>query len=444
MVARKYNEMAALYYVLVLAFAFAQLVEGFHFTTPLIIWKNTKKLVPENILAGHTYKASDVFEKYIQQELNQENNVFVFIQDELSMDDFMKYPDSFNYLKYAIENHGALLFPAVSQKQQSFIKLIQNHSAQSVEEIFSSDLSDWKYNSQSKSHVYIFHLDPVIGAELKKDILLQNNKHIKKIISEVDEIKKPYSVVFTSQQPSQFISNILSMEQLSGSSISSRHLLSQETSVSNISTGTFFNNSCVFLFASSIKFGFNSTTVDFINPNNSWSVGGFCSNSSNRFYSISMETKNNDDKLSLKIEMGFENQTLYWTCLNITVNAMINKTEIQTFFPCDHRDFSSDTYFAVRAPYDFSYTCSDIQFKSLDYILTIRDLQLEPGMSGFRVFSTDYSCTGFFTLEILTGLMTVFVMIIGLVVGIGMLSAIQTQDRFDDPKGKTISVPLTE
>ena len=115
----------------------------------------------------------------------------------------MKYPESFNYLKYAIENFSPLLLPSVSQEKQSVDKLIRNYAGQNLEEVFSSDLSDWKFDLQSKTLVYIFHLEPVNGAESKKEVFSQNNQEMKKIISAVDEAKKQYSVIFTSQHPSQ-------------------------------------------------------------------------------------------------------------------------------------------------------------------------------------------------------------------------------------------------
>ena len=74
--------------------------------------------------------------------------------------------------------------------------------------------------------------------------------------------------------------------------------------------------------------------------------------------------------------MGFENQSLYWTCLSVTVDATFNGTSNTTVFPCDFTSFSSDSYFPVRAPIQFSYTCTDIKFISSSFMLTIGDLQV--------------------------------------------------------------------
>ena len=60
------------------------------------------------------------------------------------------------------------------------------------------------------------------------------------------------------------------------------------------------------------------------------------------------------------------------------------------------------------------------------------------------MFADADNCVGFFTLEILTGIFVTIILAMGLLVGIMMMMAIQTQERFDDPKGQMISVPTQE
>lgn len=59
-------------------------------------------------------------------------------------------------------------------------------------------------------------------------------------------------------------------------------------------------------------------------------------------------------------------------------------------------------------------------------------------------FGRPNDCTGFFTIPILSGLFAGLILILVLFYGISMISSITTMDRFDDPKGKTISVNVTE
>lgn len=60
------------------------------------------------------------------------------------------------------------------------------------------------------------------------------------------------------------------------------------------------------------------------------------------------------------------------------------------------------------------------------------------------VFDSAYDCTGFFTIAIWTGLLTALVLIGATVYGLMMLNNIQTFDLYDDPKGKPLTINLSE
>ena len=59
-------------------------------------------------------------------------------------------------------------------------------------------------------------------------------------------------------------------------------------------------------------------------------------------------------------------------------------------------------------------------------------------------FGPANDCVGFFTIPIWSGLVVTFVLLMVLTFGITMISQINTMDRFDDPKGKTITVNVAE
>ena len=59
-------------------------------------------------------------------------------------------------------------------------------------------------------------------------------------------------------------------------------------------------------------------------------------------------------------------------------------------------------------------------------------------------FGRPNDCDGFFTIPILSGLFAGLILILILVYGIAMISSITTMDRFDDPKGKSITVNVNE
>jgi len=53
-------------------------------------------------------------------------------------------------------------------------------------------------------------------------------------------------------------------------------------------------------------------------------------------------------------------------------------------------------------------------------------------------------CMGFFSIPIWMGVITMLSMLAIVLLGIGMLLSINTMDRYDDPKGKTITITATD
>jgi len=77
-----------------------------------------------------------------------------------------------------------------------------------------------------------------------------------------------------------------------------------------------------------------------------------------------------------------------------------------------------------------------IEFLGLQIQPTIRDHN--------RKFGTSYDCVGFFSIGILSGIfINIFLMAI-LAWGLVMIMSVKTMDRFDDPKGKPISIGATD
>ena len=60
-----------------------------------------------------------------------------------------------------------------------------------------------------------------------------------------------------------------------------------------------------------------------------------------------------------------------------------------------------------------------------------------------KKFSRSVDCAGWFTAPILLGVMVAVLIISLLTCAIGKLMSINTMDRFDDPKGKGLAIPLT-
>lgn len=140
-----------------------------------------------------------------------------------------------------------------------------------------------------------------------------------------------------------------------------------------------------------------------------------------------------------------------------TDNIHFNITGDGGYWNVDHLEFRNvvltPTEFLIAALSNFSWHCSPsliLQTGGAFSPLHITGLQLEPVFGAFNAsdprtaFSDPWDCVGFTSAGIWGGLFVVLLMLAILSVGISWIMDIRTMDRFDDPKGKTIIVSLTE
>lgn len=99
----------------------------------------------------------------------------------------------------------------------------------------------------------------------------------------------------------------------------------------------------------------------------------------------------------------------------------------------------------------FSYRCHNLTYYTLDMKneLAFEQVQIQPffpeeGATEFNRFGDSWDCVGFTSPGILTGLFLVFIFIFIGAYGVTWMMDIRTMDRFDDPKGKTITVNVAE
>lgn len=99
----------------------------------------------------------------------------------------------------------------------------------------------------------------------------------------------------------------------------------------------------------------------------------------------------------------------------------------------------------------FSYRCYSLQYYTLDMKkeIVFEQVQIQPFWASedaaeLNRFGDSWDCIGFTSPGILTGLFLVFIFIFIGAYGITWMMDIRTMDRFDDPKGKTITINVAE
>jgi V-type H+-transporting ATPase S1 subunit len=101
---------------------------------------------------------------------------------------------------------------------------------------------------------------------------------------------------------------------------------------------------------------------------------------------------------------------------------------------------TSDIYF----PFNFSYHCSkesifSYKNKETKEEISLKIFNLQVQMDT-KKFNDAYDCVGFMSIPIWTGIFVTSILAIIMIWGLTMIMDIRTMDRFDDPKGKTITI----
>lgn len=98
----------------------------------------------------------------------------------------------------------------------------------------------------------------------------------------------------------------------------------------------------------------------------------------------------------------------------------------------------------ISFPFNFSYHCSlNTIFANGPVRLNITDLQVQVDHKDGS-FSDAYDCVGFTSIPIWTGIFVTAILALIMIWALTMIMDIRTMDRFDDPKGKTITISSAE
>ncbi|KYN23329.1 PREDICTED: uncharacterized protein LOC108758424 [Trachymyrmex cornetzi] len=156
-----------------------------------------------------------------------------------------------------------------------------------------------------------------------------------------------------------------------------------------------------------------------------------------------MSSKNNNNTMiltiklddqtigSLTLEFSFEIKRGYYTLTKVTYETINGVNTLST-----KRDISF--------PFGFSYHCSPkTTFTDGTTFLNIMDMQVQVGHKG-ATFSDAYDCVGFTSIPIWTGIFVTVILGLIMIWALTMIMDIRTMDRFDDPKGKTITISSAE
>ncbi|XP_053619641.1 uncharacterized protein VhaAC45RP [Plodia interpunctella] len=144
-----------------------------------------------------------------------------------------------------------------------------------------------------------------------------------------------------------------------------------------------------------------------------------------------------DSRDKITLEFSFKEAAGWWTAVGVDVKFGLESTGISLKAPA-----APDAPTAVLGR---SYHCSlPLVYTSEEATLTLSDVKMQPYMDSTNEFDDSFDCIGFTTVPIWSGLMVSFIMLIGLGISISMIWDIKTMDRFENTRGKQLTITVNE
>ncbi|CAG9134496.1 unnamed protein product [Plutella xylostella] len=144
---------------------------------------------------------------------------------------------------------------------------------------------------------------------------------------------------------------------------------------------------------------------------------------------------NTRDKITL--EFSFKQSQGWWTAVGVEVKRGLESTGLNLQAPAPPQ--------APSAVLGRAYHCSlPLVYASEEASLTLPDVMMQPFMDSTEKFADAFDCIGFTSVPIWSGLMVTFLLILMLSISICMILDIKTMDRFENSRGKQLSITVSE
>ncbi|XP_014858881.1 PREDICTED: V-type proton ATPase subunit S1-like [Poecilia mexicana] len=417
---------------------------------PFLMWSTKSLPSLTSPPAGHITSMEELAAYLTPVFGSGSNTVLLFLQDKLSKDDFTlfggvfgnKQESAFRNLEAALQSSSSSVsFPALEWTGESAIPtLLQQKLGASPLLVDPDTLSHLSLNT-STSNLLIINL-PYCSDSLKscKEVLSNNDEIIGKVLSSLKAKDVSYTAAYTGLQPSQAISKSSLLNQQVG-----RTLL--QAPAADVKAPIIFSNTtgfpCIMLWAQNLSISPPGST-DFIDlaQENATVIGSMCNSTnselvltyvnyilrfamSQRFYPVSARN---------------------WFTLD-SVQVQVRSSGQTASFVGSH---------GIYAPAEYSFHCQSVSSfrdtllvpanqNATQWKLNFVDFQIQGfSLANGTNFSYASDCASFFTAGIWMGLVTSLLMLLIFVYGLHMIMQLNTMDRFDDPKGPTISVPQSD
>ncbi|XP_077074925.1 V-type proton ATPase subunit S1b [Siphateles boraxobius] len=429
---------------------------------PLLMWTSDGYSMPHlgQPAAGQAVSGGQLV-SYLKSALSTApHNVLLFLQDKLSIDDFTMYGGVFGNKQDSVflnvesalqTSSSPLMLPALDwSASNSVLELFQGELGIPAVHINPSTLKEIKLNTTQPS-LLVVHLPYTAGAQ-SKELLLKNDEIIGKVLDMFKSQDVSYTAVYTGLKPSRVIEDTPVM----AGSFVGRSLLQASSEVPSVKPPVVFINTlkqpCILLWADTLLASFlgNETDLgkDIFNSSAPPDLtGSVCNETMSRLV------------LNYQKVLNFQSLRLIFSMRKIffPVSARDWTVMEQVVLEYDGQRAIFNASGGIYAPAEYSFHCQSVSSvqnpllvprnatdNATQWKLTFTDFQIQGFNVTGEMFSYASDCAGFFTPGIWMGLLTSLLMVLILTYGLHMIMQIHTMDRFDDPKGPAISVPLSE
>ncbi|KAL3064661.1 hypothetical protein OYC64_000826 [Pagothenia borchgrevinki] len=451
---------------------------------PLIMWTSEGVSVPSQSppTAGHIVGQQQLA-SYLEKALSVgPRNVVLFLQDKMSIEDFTMYGGAFGNKQDSVfpnlegalrSSSSPLVLPAVSwPASNAVIGQLQDQLDTSPLYMDPETLSQLRLNASSPA-LLVFRLPYGFGADLMsaKDILSGNDEMIGQVLSTMKTQSVPYTAIYTALQPSREAAS-LSMEAGVGGGRSllqarggwrererereRQRKIKEKEGIYGPVEFKEGDDTCIMLWATGLSVSIlrsgrweeHDLTPSTFGEGVSPKLGGSTCDKSKARLVLNYEKVLGHSSFKLIFAMS---QRHY----KVSARRWFTLDAVELEYDGTKATFNGSRH--VYAPAEYSYRCGSVtNFRwpvliprtskdpANQWRVSFADFQIQ----GFNVTGSDFSyasdCAGFFSPGIWMGLITSLLMLLVLTYGLHMIMQLHTMDRFDDPKGPAISVPLTE
>ncbi|XP_061430077.1 LOW QUALITY PROTEIN: V-type proton ATPase subunit S1 [Lethenteron reissneri] len=447
---------------------------------PVLLWTSDASLwgPATSPHSGHIVTAKELH-GYLKPALQMpDKNLVLFLQDKLSVDDFTHYgradgDNAFSNIQRALASApSSLVLPSVDWRSAGNLPAFLRDrlaAGRSVRELrLGRSPSQEPILDPTRPNLLLVNLPRTSSPDVSspKEALERNDEIIREVTEQLNKSGFPFTAIYTASRPSRVIREIYQAAAGTG-----RKLMQAESSASSapstaaVGVGlyppvTFRNKTsdCIFMWASRVMLRIGQVSYDATEATFSEQVDTSASSCSPDNATLSLQfSKSRTPTLPvqrLTIRFSMSNR-LYpvsaerWFTLDKVAVAYANSSA-----GAAGAEFNVSS---VYAPAIYSYRCQVVSTSpdsgarlvpvspiSAHVHVSLKDFQIQAFNVRDGKFAYASDCASFFTPAVWMGLVVGFILLLVLTYGVHMVLQLKTMDRFDDPKGPTISVPQTD